>query len=321
MRSTMQDVPLTIAHDLMRYGTTVHGDVRGGHRDRRRRPHARRTPRSAAAPPSWPTPCAASASTGDQRVGTFMWNNAEHLEAYLAVPSMGAVLHTSTSGCSPSSSPTSPTTPRTRSSSSTTRSLPLLAPACCRSCRPSSTSSSPARRRPSADLDALRHRQGGARATRTCSPGQPDDVRLARGRRARRRGDVLHQRHHRQPQGRRLQPPLDLPALDAGLHGRRRSALDRPRPGAADRADVPRQRLGPALRRADDRRLALSCPTASCRPSRCAGSSSASRPTRRGRGADHLERRARLPRRARRDDVSTRCGLVLVRRLGRARSR
>jgi fatty-acyl-CoA synthase len=32
--------------------------------------------------------------TGDQRVGTFMWNNQEHLEAYLAVPAMGAVLHT-----------------------------------------------------------------------------------------------------------------------------------------------------------------------------------------------------------------------------------
>jgi acyl-CoA synthetase (AMP-forming)/AMP-acid ligase II len=31
---------------------------------------------------------------GDQRVGTLMWNNAEHLVAYLAVPSMGAVLHT-----------------------------------------------------------------------------------------------------------------------------------------------------------------------------------------------------------------------------------
>jgi len=31
---------------------------------------------------------------GDQRVATFMWNNQEHLEAYLAVPSMGAVLHT-----------------------------------------------------------------------------------------------------------------------------------------------------------------------------------------------------------------------------------
>jgi fatty-acyl-CoA synthase len=32
--------------------------------------------------------------TADQRVGTFMWNNAEHLVAYLAVPAMGAVLHT-----------------------------------------------------------------------------------------------------------------------------------------------------------------------------------------------------------------------------------
>src|SRR5437868_3815219 len=28
------------------------------------------------------------------RVGTFCWNGQEHLEAYLAVPSMGAVLHT-----------------------------------------------------------------------------------------------------------------------------------------------------------------------------------------------------------------------------------
>ena len=32
--------------------------------------------------------------TGDQRVATLMWNNAEHLATYLAVPSMGAVLHT-----------------------------------------------------------------------------------------------------------------------------------------------------------------------------------------------------------------------------------
>jgi fatty-acyl-CoA synthase len=31
---------------------------------------------------------------GDQRVATLMWNNAEHLEAYLAIPAMGAVLHT-----------------------------------------------------------------------------------------------------------------------------------------------------------------------------------------------------------------------------------
>jgi fatty-acyl-CoA synthase len=32
--------------------------------------------------------------TGDQRVATFMWNNAEHLTAYMCIPSMGAVLHT-----------------------------------------------------------------------------------------------------------------------------------------------------------------------------------------------------------------------------------
>ncbi|MFL5894102.1 MAG: AMP-binding protein, partial [Thermoleophilaceae bacterium] len=31
---------------------------------------------------------------GGDRVGTFMWNNQEHFEAYLAVPSMGAVLNT-----------------------------------------------------------------------------------------------------------------------------------------------------------------------------------------------------------------------------------
>ena len=28
------------------------------------------------------------------RVGTFLWNNQTHLEAYLAIPGMGAVLHT-----------------------------------------------------------------------------------------------------------------------------------------------------------------------------------------------------------------------------------
>lgn len=32
--------------------------------------------------------------TGDERVATFMWNNTEHLAAYLAIPAMGAVLHT-----------------------------------------------------------------------------------------------------------------------------------------------------------------------------------------------------------------------------------
>ena len=32
-------------------------------------------------------------SAGD-RVGTFSWNNTAHMEAYLAIPSMGAIMHT-----------------------------------------------------------------------------------------------------------------------------------------------------------------------------------------------------------------------------------
>ena len=93
MRSTIMDFPLTIA-TIMRYGTTVFGDkevVTGaGDEAPRRRSYAdvgERTARLANALRSLGV-------DGDQRVGTFMWNNAEHLEAYLAIPSMGAVLHT-----------------------------------------------------------------------------------------------------------------------------------------------------------------------------------------------------------------------------------
>ena len=93
MKSTMQDVPLTIG-SLMKHGTTVHADaeVVTATADGTRTPYVRRA--RPARGPAGPRRCARSASTGDQRVATFQWNNAEHLEAYLAVPSMGAVLHT-----------------------------------------------------------------------------------------------------------------------------------------------------------------------------------------------------------------------------------
>ena len=92
MRSTMMDIPLTIA-SIMRYGTSIYGDrevVTCTQDATRRRTYAEAGRRAARL---------ANALRGlgvdaDQRVGTFMWNNAEHLEAYLAVPSMGAVLHT-----------------------------------------------------------------------------------------------------------------------------------------------------------------------------------------------------------------------------------
>ena len=92
MRSTMMDVPLTVT-SIMRYGTTAFRgkEVVTSTGDGTRRESfadlARRAARLAHA-------LRRLDINGDQRVATFMWNNAEHLEAYLAVPSMGAVLHT-----------------------------------------------------------------------------------------------------------------------------------------------------------------------------------------------------------------------------------
>ncbi|NYI94915.1 fatty-acyl-CoA synthase [Streptomonospora nanhaiensis] len=94
MRSTMQDVPLSIA-DLVRYGTTVHGRARvvtwtGDAANPRRSTLAEVGARAARLAHA----LRGLGVTGDQRVATFQWNNQEHLEAYFAVPAMGAVLHT-----------------------------------------------------------------------------------------------------------------------------------------------------------------------------------------------------------------------------------
>src|SRR5580704_10616467 len=89
----MMDIPLTVT-SIMRYGTTAFAGKEvvtcAGDAPPRRRTYAalgERTARLANALRSLGV-------DGDQRVGTFMWNNAEHLEAYYAIPSMGAVLHT-----------------------------------------------------------------------------------------------------------------------------------------------------------------------------------------------------------------------------------
>jgi fatty-acyl-CoA synthase len=93
MDSTMMDYPLTIT-TILRYGTTIFGDKEvvtcAGEEPARRRSYADVGVRSA----QLANALRALGVDADQRVGTFMWNNAEHLEAYLAVPSMGAVLHT-----------------------------------------------------------------------------------------------------------------------------------------------------------------------------------------------------------------------------------
>jgi fatty-acyl-CoA synthase len=93
VRSTMQDFPLTIG-SILRFGRDVFGDsevvtlMDGG--ERRRRSYAETVTRAA----RLANALRGLGIDGDQRVATFMWNNAEHLEAYLAIPSMGAVLHT-----------------------------------------------------------------------------------------------------------------------------------------------------------------------------------------------------------------------------------
>jgi fatty-acyl-CoA synthase len=93
MRSTMQDRPLSIT-TIARYGTTVHGTsevVTSTGEGTRRTSYAELGRRVAQLAHALRSELGA---TGDERVATLQWNNQEHLEAYLAVPSMGAVLHT-----------------------------------------------------------------------------------------------------------------------------------------------------------------------------------------------------------------------------------
>lgn len=92
MRSTMQDVQLTIGA-ILRHGTEVHSDseVVTATADGTRRSSYAEIGRRCA---QWANALRSLGIDGDQRVATFQWNNAEHLLSYLAVPGMGAVLHT-----------------------------------------------------------------------------------------------------------------------------------------------------------------------------------------------------------------------------------
>ncbi len=94
MLSTMQDGPLLIS-GILRHGQAVYGDSRvltitgpdGSCTEASFGEVAARTEQLAAG--------LARLGVGDgTRVGTFLWNNQTHLEAYLGVPAMGAILHT-----------------------------------------------------------------------------------------------------------------------------------------------------------------------------------------------------------------------------------
>ena len=93
LNSTMQVVPLTIL-DILQHGSTWNATSRvltlqeGGEIEERTYAEM-----GALAGQMANGLASLGIAEGD-RVGSYMWNTAEHLAAYLAVPSMGAVLHT-----------------------------------------------------------------------------------------------------------------------------------------------------------------------------------------------------------------------------------
>lgn len=90
--STMQDHPLTLS-TILRHGRTVHSKSKvitftgDGYQEASFAEVGNRADQLAAA-------LASLGVVQGDRVGTLMWNHQTHLEAYLAVPSLGAVLHT-----------------------------------------------------------------------------------------------------------------------------------------------------------------------------------------------------------------------------------
>ncbi|MDW4910616.1 long-chain fatty acid--CoA ligase [Streptomyces sp. ADMS] len=92
--STMQDVPLLISR-ILTHGSTIHGDSQvitwTGDAEPQRRSFAEIGARTAQLAHALRDDLGV---VGDERVATLMWNNPEHVEAYFAIPSMGAVLHT-----------------------------------------------------------------------------------------------------------------------------------------------------------------------------------------------------------------------------------
>ncbi|MFI1964543.1 long-chain fatty acid--CoA ligase [Streptomyces pathocidini] len=94
MLSTMQDVPLTVSR-ILRHGSTVHAGSHvttwTGDGAPERRGFDEIGARAAQLAHALRDELGV---VGDQRIATLMWNNGVHMEAYLAIPAMGAVLHT-----------------------------------------------------------------------------------------------------------------------------------------------------------------------------------------------------------------------------------
>ena len=172
-------------------------------------------------------------------MATLAWNSSNHLEAYFGVPCSERVLHTLNLRVSPEELAYMLKDADDRAVLVDPDLLPLLEQALDHVTAPSHLvvlgdhvpETSPRRR----------HRLRGPHRRRA------DALPAPRDRRAPGDGALLHLGDHRTPQGRRLHPPLDLPPCP-GRHLPRRHVHRAGRRGAPPGSDVPRQRLGHALR-------------------------------------------------------------------------
>ncbi len=187
------------------------------------------------------------------RVGTLAWNTQHHLEIYYATMGAGLVCHTLNPRLTVAHLAAIINEAEDRVLAVGVEPGAAADASCCR-CVPRSSMSwswtescRTAARTRGMDGQIVAARSA-ARATRRGG-------RLGRLRRGGARRALLHLGHDGRAQGRALHPSLQLSAHAARAAGRRDRA-DRPRRGAGRRADVPRQWLGPALRRAGGGRQA-----------------------------------------------------------------
>ena len=92
MKATMMHTPMTVQM-IMQHGAQVFPQSRVGVFDGAEVHHSSYADIAANATRFASALATLGIRPGD-RVGTFSWNNTAHMEAYLAIPSMGAIMHT-----------------------------------------------------------------------------------------------------------------------------------------------------------------------------------------------------------------------------------
>ena len=207
MRGTMMDFPLTLQH-LFERGTRLFPDreiVTRAAPTGVASLHLSRLRRSASI--GWRTRCKDLGLQPGRPRGDLRLEPPPPSRAVLRARRCSARCCTrSTSACSTTRSPTSSTT-RTIASSVVDR---IAAAGHPRSSQPPFTTVETDRRDGRRRATSIRATRS---TTRSCWPPRAPALRFPRARRERRRDDVLHVRHDRQPEGRRLQPPRADPAL------------------------------------------------------------------------------------------------------------